>query len=74
MCVPRYSGTGVTEGCELPCGCWKLNLGRLEEHPVLLRAEPPLRPYFILFYYFIFSECLDSEPHEWVFVYLSWLK
>jgi hypothetical protein len=22
-------GTGVTDGCELPCGCWELNLGPL---------------------------------------------
>ena len=21
-------------GCELPCGCWELNLGLLEEHPL----------------------------------------
>lgn len=31
-----YEGVGspgivVTESCELPCGCWKLNLGSLEE-------------------------------------------
>lgn len=24
------SGTGVKVGCELPCGCWGLNLGLLE--------------------------------------------
>jgi hypothetical protein len=29
-------GTGVTEGCELPCGYWELNSGPLEEQPVLL--------------------------------------
>lgn len=33
----------VTEGCELPCGCWKLNLGPLEQ-PVFLIAELALRP------------------------------
>jgi hypothetical protein len=26
-------GTGVTDSYELPCGCWELNLGPLEEQP-----------------------------------------
>ena len=29
-------GTGVTDSCELLCGCWELNLGPLEEQRVLL--------------------------------------
>jgi hypothetical protein len=45
---------------ELPCGCWELNLGPLEEQPVLLITEPSLRPsvfldslhYLPLTYYF----------------------
>lgn len=24
----EFSGTGVTHGCERPCGCWELNPGR----------------------------------------------
>lgn len=39
----RSPGTGVPDNCELPCGCWDLNLGSLEEKPVLLAAEPPLQ-------------------------------
>lgn len=27
-----------------PYGCWELNLGPLEEQPVVLTAEPPLQP------------------------------
>ena len=27
----RYSGTGVTDSCKQPRGCWELNLGPLEE-------------------------------------------
>ena len=27
--------TGVTGDGELPCGCWELNLGPLEEQPML---------------------------------------
>jgi hypothetical protein len=34
------------DSCELPCGCCKLNLGPLEEQPVLLTAEPSLQPEF----------------------------
>jgi hypothetical protein len=34
----------ITDGCEPPCGCWELNLGRLEEQSVLLTAEPSLQP------------------------------
>ncbi|ERE77141.1 E3 ubiquitin-protein ligase [Cricetulus griseus] len=30
----RSPGTGVTDSCELPCGCWELNRGPLEELPV----------------------------------------
>ena len=36
----QIPGTGVTDSCELPCGCWELNPGPLEEQPVLLTAEP----------------------------------
>ena len=36
-------GNGLTDGCELPCGCWELNPGPLEDQPVLLTAEPSLQ-------------------------------
>lgn len=29
----RCPKTRVTDGCELLCGCWKLNLGPLEKQP-----------------------------------------
>lgn len=38
--------SGVTEGCELPCGCWELNLGCLEEQQVLFTTVPSLQPPF----------------------------
>jgi hypothetical protein len=39
----------LIDGCDPPCGCWDLNSGPLEEHPVLLTTEPPLQPnYWIL--------------------------
>ena len=37
-------GTGVTHSCALPCSCWELNLGPLEEQPVLLTTEPSPQP------------------------------
>ena len=38
------SENGVTDSCELPCGCWESNPGPLEEQPVLFTVEPSLRP------------------------------
>ena len=42
------SGTGVTDGCESPCGSWESNLDPLEEQLVLLTVvfslqDPPSR-------------------------------
>ncbi|ERE68196.1 coiled-coil domain-containing protein 18 [Cricetulus griseus] len=34
----------IMDGCEPPCGCWKLNSGPLEEQSVLLTSEPSLQP------------------------------
>jgi hypothetical protein len=34
----------ITDGCELPCGCWDLNSGPSEEQWVLLTTEPSLQP------------------------------
>jgi hypothetical protein len=35
----EFSETGVTDHCELPCGCWESNQGLLQEQKVLLTAE-----------------------------------
>ncbi|ERE77129.1 putative protein RIC1 like protein [Cricetulus griseus] len=37
--VIRFPGTGITNSCELYCGCWELNPGPLEEQPVLLTTS-----------------------------------
>lgn len=34
---------------ELQCRCWGLNLGPLDEHQILLTADPSLQPYFQFF-------------------------
>jgi hypothetical protein len=41
----RAPGTGVQDGCELPCGCWEPSLGPLQKQPVLLTTEPLIQPY-----------------------------
>lgn len=38
-------GTGVSGGCQPPCGDWELNAGPQGEQPVLLTIEPPLQPH-----------------------------
>jgi len=37
---PSSPGTGMTDGCESPGRCLELNLGPLQEHPVLVITEP----------------------------------
>lgn len=36
-------GTGVTDGCELPCMHWDLNPDPLQEQPVVITAEPSVQ-------------------------------
>lgn len=40
----RFPRSGVIAVRKPPCGNWKLNLGPLEKHPVLLATEPSLQP------------------------------
>jgi hypothetical protein len=39
----KRASSPITDGCELPCGCWELNSGLLEEQSVLLAVEPSLQ-------------------------------
>lgn len=45
----RLSGTGVTDGCELPRGCWEQNPGHLQEQPVPLTWGDLLSPQLPVF-------------------------
>ena len=54
LCEGGSPGTGVTDSCELPCWCWELNLGPLEEQPGLLIAELPLQLPLIFFKFIYF--------------------
>jgi hypothetical protein len=56
----RYPGTGLRAGCELPCGCWELNLGPMQELQVFLTAELSLQPLM----YILLVESMDVES-EW---------
>jgi hypothetical protein len=40
--VCQTLGTGVKDSCELPGGCWVLNLGPQEKQPEFLTSEPSL--------------------------------
>ena len=44
VCV-KVSDIGVMDSCELPCGCWELNLGPLEDQSMLLTTELSLQPF-----------------------------
>lgn len=45
-----YSGIGITDRCELPCGSCEVNLCSLQQHKVLLTTELSLAPkiFFLL--------------------------
>lgn len=40
----RFPRAGVIDGRKSLCGNWKLNLGPLDKHPLLLAIEPSLQP------------------------------
>jgi hypothetical protein len=41
----RSPGTGVIDRFKLPCVCWELNPGPLEEQDMLLTIEPSVQAY-----------------------------
>jgi hypothetical protein len=47
--VSDSPGARVTDGCELPCGCWNLNLGPWKEQPILFTTELSTRLIYIIF-------------------------
>ena len=46
---------GVTGICEMPCGCWELNLGSLEEQSLLLLLSLLFSPRTVSY-----AVCLDT--------------
>lgn len=56
----EYSQIGVTDGCELSCGCWELNLGPLQKPQVLSTIEPSLQSPLIFF-----NVCFSSPIIFW---------
>lgn len=44
VCLEMSNPWNWSYSCELPCECWELNLGVLEEQTVLLTAELSLQP------------------------------
>jgi hypothetical protein len=51
----KSSKTGVTDSCELPCECWKINPGTLKEQPMLIADESSLLTlgFFGCFFFFL---------------------
>jgi hypothetical protein len=45
----------IKDGCKLPCGCWELNSGPLEEQSVLLPTEPSFQPSAFILLFTIYS-------------------
>ena len=43
-CTQKRAPDPITDSCEPPCACWKLNSRPLEEQSVLLNTEPSLQP------------------------------
>lgn len=54
--VHRYAGNGVTYDCELPFGCWKLNLG-----PLLSHLSNPI----VLFFFFFKQLAMSNDLCYW---------
>ena len=46
----RYTRTGVTDSCELLCGCWEWNPGPQKEQAALLSTKPSPHPPILLFW------------------------
>jgi hypothetical protein len=53
-----------TDSCELPCGCWELNSGPLEEQSVLLTTEPSLQPSLTVLEKQPFPPYLQEQKHQ----------
>jgi hypothetical protein len=49
MAHQKMASDPITDGCELPCGCWELNSVPLEEQSVLLTTDPSLQPHILNF-------------------------
>jgi hypothetical protein len=72
MCVPteaRFSRARVQKVMSCWCGCWKLNLGPLQEQSVLIITGPSLIPLLDLHLYDISHEksgevlgCREAHP------------
>ena len=62
-----YLGTGVTDGCELPCSFWESNLGPLEDQPAHLTFESFLSfsigSYTLIIKYFVCVHIQDWEEN-----------
>lgn len=71
---PRFPENGVTDGSELPCGCWESNPGSLEEQG-LLTAElciSPTPPDAMLSHMLFYNVMLILFPYIWSLCSFLW--
>lgn len=64
VCLSEGAGsseTGVRDNCEVLCGCLELNLGPLEEKPVLLTTKESLQPHQTIFLTFAHLDCFKNK-------------
>lgn len=65
-----YPGAVVSDGCALPCMCWRLNLDLQQGQPVLWTAEPSLRVWKLLLSRDRVLLCCLGWPASWAPVLL----
>lgn len=62
----RSPGARVKDSCEPPRGCWKPDLGPLQEEPAFLAAKPSLQSHpfvvFLMICLFVFTSMEVLDP------------
>lgn len=55
----------ITYSCELSCECWEMNMGPLEEEPMISTREPSLCPLLLTFLlYTVFYTVFSTQSHR----------
>jgi hypothetical protein len=77
-CMPgahRGPGTGVIDGCELPCRCWESNLGTLEEQQFFVVEPPHEFPRLLFFFlkrFFSPTFMMDFSLYIFLEIFVCW--
>ena len=60
----RSPGTGAVDGCELPCGCWELNVGPLQGQPQLSYWTNSAVPTLFCFKCYVYEHICDNAGYR----------